>query len=192
MRQRLKYWIRRVLFLFCLPLLVIGSLITNGGALLELINPTPPVLHNARTGEEIRGIQTLYRETTMISVAMSWADWCPVCHEMLPELQKVYEMLREKGYIEVEIVAVNSGDSDAKIRSVADKYGLRFHMVGGAQPSQGYPTIYILGQVGDNDWQVFDEKKGAVRASVLFNELEGLVLELRQWREDQGIQEITP
>lgn len=185
MNAPVKYLIRRVLFLLILPVLAVGGLYTKAPGLLEQLNPVTPFLHDVATGEQLLTPEDAFKDGSKIVVIMSWTDWCPVCHRMMPQLQRLNDLLQAKGYTEAEVIAMNSEDSDKKIKEVANKYGLSFTMLGGAPRQQSYPTIWIIVFAG-GEWQSVDEIKGGTSATKLFQDVETLVLSYRAYLQESN------
>lgn len=81
-----------------------------------------------------------------------WATWCPACQKELPELQKLYEKHRAKGF---EILAL-SVDADAFTVEEFWKdheYGFPVAMRAAAHgqvfgPVKGTPTLYLIDRTG--------------------------------------------
>ncbi len=86
------------------------------------------------------------------AVVLFWFEKCEVCRAALPELQKLYGQLREKG---LEVIAVNAGDPEEVVRRVAREEKLGFPVVLGGQGEQytlgraygvgAYPSLFVVG-----------------------------------------------
>lgn len=85
-----------------------------------------------------------------------WATWCPPCRAEMPELVAAYTQYRDQG---LEIVGVNLQETNDKVLSFAEEFGIEFSLVidrdgeltdiwrlGG--PIDGIPTSYFLDETG--------------------------------------------
>lgn len=52
-----------------------------------------------------------------------WGTWCAPCKKEMPAMGRQYEVYKNQG---VQILAVNISESDLKVRSFADQYGMVF------------------------------------------------------------------
>ena len=52
-----------------------------------------------------------------------WATWCKPCTTEMPAMQKIYDKLRDKGFV---VLAVNELEDDAKVREHIKQYGHTF------------------------------------------------------------------
>ena len=52
-----------------------------------------------------------------------WASWCRPCRAEMPYIQQVYEEWSDKGLV---VLAVNIGESSAKVKEFVLNYGLSF------------------------------------------------------------------
>ena len=50
-----------------------------------------------------------------VSVILFWATWCPYCAKLMPHLQKVYDMYRDKG---LRFYAIDTFENDSDIDPV--------------------------------------------------------------------------
>lgn len=55
-----------------------------------------------------------------------WASWCTPCQEELPELQKIYQKYRERGF---EVLGVNIDKKQANAEKFVQRLGLSFPVV---------------------------------------------------------------
>jgi len=85
-----------------------------------------------------------------------WASWCEPCRAEMPSLVRAYAEYRDDG---LEIVAVDLQETNDKVLSFADEFGIEFPIVidregeltkiwrlGG--PIDGIPTSYFLDEAG--------------------------------------------
>ena len=80
-----------------------------------------------------------------------WATWCPPCQEEMPDIQQLHEKNQEN----VEIVAVNIGESKAKAASYMMENKLDFRVlvdqnrkIAQEYMVRGIPTTYLLNEKG--------------------------------------------
>lgn len=52
-----------------------------------------------------------------------WADWCPICTEEMPIIEKYYQEAKDKGFI---VLAVNFKQPEDKVRAYKEKLNLSF------------------------------------------------------------------
>lgn len=81
-----------------------------------------------------------------------WASWCGPCRVEIPELQRVYEELAERGF---EILAVNVGEDPSDIRGFVEAMDMRFPIlldgdtgVARAYALRGIPASFLVDQEG--------------------------------------------
>lgn len=55
-----------------------------------------------------------------------WGTWCGPCKKEMPHMEKYYNEFKDEG---VNILAVNIAESDLKVQSFANTYGLTFPIV---------------------------------------------------------------
>ncbi|MDW0115601.1 thiol-disulfide oxidoreductase ResA [Sporosarcina thermotolerans] len=55
-----------------------------------------------------------------------WGTWCPPCKREMPDMEEQYNAFKEKG---VHVLSVNSGESNLKVDTFRDQYGLTFPIV---------------------------------------------------------------
>lgn len=80
-----------------------------------------------------------------------WATWCPPCKAEMPHMQSFYDGEPEN----VEILAINLEESNAKVSEFVDQYGLTFPIlmdedgtVAGTYEVYTIPTTYVLNEDG--------------------------------------------
>jgi len=67
--------------------------------------------------------QSLSQYRGKIVLVNFWATWCKPCTTEMPAMQKVYDKLRDKGFV---VLAVNELEDDAKVREHIKQYGHTF------------------------------------------------------------------
>jgi peroxiredoxin len=89
------------------------------------------------------------------------ATWCVPCVEEMPSLQKLRERLRGKG---LEVVAVNTGESESKVSQFAKDLRIKFPVlmdpeedVKAAWKVYGIPATFIVGTDGKIAYRVLGE-----------------------------------
>lgn len=87
-----------------------------------------------------------------IVVLNMWATWCSPCRAEMPDLERVWQRYRDDGVV---ILAVNQGESGAKITSFRDEFGLTFPLISDREERIGrlyqldaYPTTFFIGRDG--------------------------------------------
>lgn len=83
-----------------------------------------------------------------------WATWCGPCMKELPEVQKIWERHREKGFSFVT-VAYDDSKSVAKVEPMAKSRGFKFpvildpdHSISNKYNVRNCPTTYLLDRQG--------------------------------------------
>lgn len=102
-----------------------------------------------------------------------WATWCRPCLEELPALNRLHERMDSS---EIDMIALNYGDSLSNVRSFLDRTEIQFEVLLDATtqyasqfPMKGLPTTFLV------------DKQGRIRYR-----LEGLA----QWGSDEMLAEI--
>ncbi len=67
--------------------------------------------------------QSLSQYRGKIVLVNFWATWCKPCTTEMPAMQKIYDKLRDKGFV---VLAVNELEDDAKVREHIKQYGHTF------------------------------------------------------------------
>lgn len=106
--------------------------------------------NKSRTFNELKG-----EKLTLIDF---WATWCKPCTKAIPELNKIYEMYRDKG---VEIIGIN-GDGPRSVSKVAPvskalqiKYPVLIDLNASVKADLNvivFPTLLILNTEGNVVW----------------------------------------
>lgn len=119
---------------------------------------------------------SLYKQLKQGKVTLInfWFHGCPPCRRELPELQKMYEELKGKGF---QIVAVNRGDSAEVVGKYWGESGFTFpHVLGGSGEQyraigepygvQAYPTNYLVDSEGNVLWRKVAFNEAALRKAL--------------------------
>ncbi len=95
-----------------------------------------------------------------------WATWCGPCRYEMPSMQKVYDELKDEGFV---IVAVNLQEDRKLVKKFLDQYGLTFPVlldkkgrVGAMYGARSIPTTYLIDRkgyiigraIGAREWDV--------------------------------------
>jgi peroxiredoxin len=81
-----------------------------------------------------------------------WATWCPPCIVEMPPMEKLHRRFKDKNFA---MVAINSRETDAQVKSFLDKYKLSFTAlldsngeVGDWLGVNSLPTTFVLDKEG--------------------------------------------
>ena len=81
-----------------------------------------------------------------------WATWCPACVIEMPSMQKLHRRFKDKNFV---MVAINSQETDAQVKSFFDKYKLSFTALLDSSGEVGtwfdvnaLPTTFVLDKEG--------------------------------------------
>ena len=81
-----------------------------------------------------------------------WATWCPPCVIEMPSMQKLHRRFKDKNFV---MVAINSQETDAQVKSFFDKYKLSFSALLDSSGEVGtwfdvnaFPTTFVLDKQG--------------------------------------------
>jgi peroxiredoxin len=81
-----------------------------------------------------------------------WATWCPPCVIEMPSMQKLHRRFKDKNFV---MVAINSQETDAQVKSFLDKSKLSFTAlldssgeVGTGFDVYALPTTFVLDKEG--------------------------------------------
>ena len=67
--------------------------------------------------------QSLSQYRGKIVLVNFWATWCKPCTTEMPAMQRIYDKLRDKGFV---VLAINELEDDAKVREHIKQYGYTF------------------------------------------------------------------
>jgi peroxiredoxin len=77
-----------------------------------------------------------------------WATWCGPCRAEMPDMQAVYEELRDRGFV---VVAVNGGEGRERVQSFVEEFGLTFPVLVDEEREvlrqygvRGFPTTFVI------------------------------------------------
>ena len=81
-----------------------------------------------------------------------WATWCPPCREEIPDLIKLEEKYKDKGFT---ILGIDVGESAERVQSFSEKAGMNYPLlldvdnaVAETYRVVGIPTTYLLNSEG--------------------------------------------
>ena len=82
-----------------------------------------------------------------------WATWCPPCRGEMPSMERLHQLLRDRG---LEIVAVDLQESRDEVKKFVTDNALTFTVlldadgaVGSAWGAQSIPTTYLIDRKGN-------------------------------------------
>jgi peroxiredoxin len=94
-----------------------------------------------------------------------WTTWCPPCREEMPSMQKLYDRLKDRGFV---LLAVSQDENGkAVVEPFVRELGLTFpvlvdpeHQVGDRYQVWGYPESFLIDRegriveriIGPRDW----------------------------------------
>ena len=112
-----------------------------------------------------------------------WATWCPPCVYEMPSMERLYQDMRERGFVVLGVsVDVDPGEWDEQgrsqgiVREYAERLGVTFPVlldpdgtVEGVYNVSGLPTTYVIGRdgriegrvVGGREWDS-EEYRGRI------------------------------
>ncbi|WP_044642453.1 thiol-disulfide oxidoreductase ResA [Risungbinella massiliensis] len=122
MKNRTRYWVRRILFLVLIGLV--------GFALYQSFNrenagkpiageEAPNFTLTDVSGKEVE-LTDLRGKAVMLNF---WGTWCEPCRTEMPAMQQMYQKYQAKGF---EIVAVNIAETEVAVNSFAKQHNLTF------------------------------------------------------------------
>ncbi len=81
-----------------------------------------------------------------------WATWCPPCRDEMPYIQEIYEEWSDK---ELVVLAINLGESSAKVEEFIQSYNLSFTVLLDTKQDvaqryniTGIPTTFFIDKAG--------------------------------------------
>ena len=120
------------------------------------------------SGNKYNAVVEAVPENVKLVILTFWKVDCPYCIKQLQELQR----LRYNTPSEIEIVAVNVGDSDSNIKRVVVKYGLSYMVLAGIKesPGSGLPITGILVYDKESaEWVTVKIWEGLVTAEQIYD-----------------------
>jgi thiol-disulfide isomerase/thioredoxin len=97
-------------------------------------------------------LQTLSALKGKVVFLNFWATWCGPCRDEMPSMEVLYNRFKDKG---LEILAVNSEESQGDVIAFMQDYGLTFPAlldedgrVNGAYGIQAIPTTFLVDRDG--------------------------------------------
>jgi thiol-disulfide isomerase/thioredoxin len=82
-----------------------------------------------------------------------WATWCPPCRAEMPSMERLHQLLHDRG---LEIVAVDLQENPEEVRKFVKDNSLTFTVlldadgaVGSAWGAQSIPTTYLIDRKGN-------------------------------------------
>ena len=105
-----------------------------------------------------------------------WATWCPPCVIEMPSMQKLHRRFKDRNFV---MVAINSQETDAQVKSFFDKYKLSFTALLDSSGEVGtwfdvnaFPTTFVLDKQGRIIGRAIGPREWDSQASVaLFDHL---------------------
>jgi thiol-disulfide isomerase/thioredoxin len=105
---------------------------------------TPPLVLRTPAGETV-DLATLKGRVVLVNF---WATWCAPCVEEMPALERLRERLGPRG---LEVLAVNQGESPARVRAFTERTGLALPVLldrekeaGKAWRVRALPTTFVV------------------------------------------------
>lgn len=97
----------------------ISMAITEDDSLVEAGKPAPDFSLVNTDGEMVQ-LSDYRGQGVFINF---WASWCEPCKEEMPDMQRQYELQKDKG---VEILAINIAESELRATNFAERLNLTF------------------------------------------------------------------
>lgn len=141
----------RRLFLVILALTAAFSLFSCSKSKNNAVfgNSAPDFTLNDLNGNKV----TLSSMKGRVVMVEFWATWCPPCKESIPELNKLYNKYKDKGFT-VLAISVDKGLDSAELAGFARDYSLTYPVLldnGKASSSYGVgsiPTSFMIDKNG--------------------------------------------
>ena len=118
------------------------------------------------TGQAVR-LSGLRGKVVLVNL---WTTWCPPCREEMPSMERLYQRLRDRGFVLLAISQDEGGK--AVVEPFVRELGLTFpvlvdpeHQVGDRYEVWGYPESFIIDRegrvvervIGPRDWTAPDQ-----------------------------------
>ena len=124
-------------------------------AAVEVGEPAPAYRTVSLAGDSV-SLEGLRGQVVLLNI---WATWCLPCRTEMPELQRLYQQHRDRGF-QVVGVSIDAGGEDAAVRGFADEYGMTFPLwrdadgrVSTTFAAIGVPASYLIGRDGTLLWR---------------------------------------
>jgi len=88
-----------------------------------------------------------------------WATWCPPCRSEMPYIQQVYDEWSDKGLV---VLAINVGESSAKVKEFMQSYGLSFPVL--LDTKEKVTQIYNIGGIPTT---FFIDRDGIIQVKII-------------------------
>ncbi len=82
-----------------------------------------------------------------------WATWCPPCRSEIPELEALYKLYKDKGFV---ILGVDLQEGQSAVKDFVSKYNMSFPVlldstgrVGAEYGARSIPTTYLIDKDGN-------------------------------------------
>ncbi|HZS52934.1 MAG TPA: TlpA disulfide reductase family protein [Bryobacteraceae bacterium] len=122
----------------------------QGGSLWTPINKPLTAFHGVDTSRKIWTFHDLKGKTTLVNV---WATWCRPCQEELPDVQAIFDQLKDRKDVQVLTVSVDQDFS--WVARFAERQHYTFPIIGMASADvdkmvgiEGVPRTWIVDSTG--------------------------------------------
>jgi peroxiredoxin len=154
--------------------------IVIGRAVDIATGPVPPrrgAIAPSFTALDLSGTeQTLAQFRGRVVLLDFWATWCPPCVASMPELERTYQSLSNRGFV---VVGINQEpESPDRVRGFVSSRGLSFPVVldpGGIRRDFGvhsFPTSFLV----DREGTICEVYRGPVSPEKLSKAIEALLV----------------
>ncbi len=101
-------------------------------------------------GENV-SLESLLKENKAVLINF-WATWCPPCREEIPDLIKLQDKYKDRGFM---VLGVDVGESNRKVSSFVQEFGINYPVVldGDMEVARiydlvGIPTTLLINREG--------------------------------------------
>lgn len=88
-----------------------------------------------------------------------WGTWCDPCKDEMPDLEKAYQLMKDKGIV---VLAVNIGETEVSVKPFKNRYQLTFPI-----PMDQKKEITQLYGIGPIPTTYFIDKNGIVQNIII-------------------------